>query len=63
MKFAHAQADKGKLAGEIIVSFFFNARGNELERSTARMYRALLFQLLNQAADLQEILDELHPQA
>ncbi|KAF7506373.1 hypothetical protein GJ744_011839 [Endocarpon pusillum] len=60
MKFAHNQADKAKLGDEILVAFFFNSRGYELERSTGGMYRALLFQLLNQATDLQEILDNLH---
>jgi hypothetical protein len=61
MKFAHAYADRERPEIEILVSFFFNARGDELERSTIGMYRALLFQLLNKAADLQRLLDDLHP--
>ena len=61
MKFAHAYADRERPEIEILVSFFFNARGDELERSIIGMYRALLFQLLNKAADLQRLLDDLHP--
>ena len=44
---------------KFFLSFFFNARGDELERSTIGMYRALLFQLLNQLPELQELLDDL----
>lgn len=32
--------------GDIIISFFFNARGVELQRSKQGMYRSLLYQLL-----------------
>ena len=60
MKFAHAYADRERPEHEILVSFFFNARGDNLERSTFGMYRALLFHLLNRAADLQMVLDEFH---
>jgi hypothetical protein len=59
IKFVHAYADRERPGHEILLSFFFNARGDELERSTVGMYRALLFQLLNKAADLHELLDEL----
>lgn len=31
---------------DIIISFFFNARGGDLERSAEGMYRFLLYQLL-----------------
>ncbi|OOQ86960.1 hypothetical protein PEBR_19341 [Penicillium brasilianum] len=67
MNFAYTQAMKAK-AGTVI-SFFFNARGDVLERSTAGMYRSLLFQLLNALPRLTEvfngpehknIVDELH---
>lgn len=61
VKFAHARADRERHDGEILISFFFNARGEELERSTVGMYRALLFQLLSRAADLQKLLDDLYP--
>ncbi|ETS84247.1 hypothetical protein PFICI_02272 [Pestalotiopsis fici W106-1] len=40
-----------------IISFFFNARGNDLERSTTGLYRALLFQLLKARPDSQIVLD------
>ena len=36
----------------VIVSFFFNARGETLEKSTVGMYRSLLFQLLTAIPDL-----------
>jgi hypothetical protein len=60
IKFAHACADQKRSDSEILISFFFNARGEELERSTVGMYRAILFQLLNRAADLQKLLDNLY---
>ncbi len=60
MKFAHGYADREKPEHEILVSFFFNARGDDLERSTIGMYRALLFHLLKEAADLQMVWGEFH---
>ncbi|KAI1359844.1 ankyrin repeat-containing domain protein [Xylaria arbuscula] len=39
------------------ISFFFNARGDTLEKSTEGMYRSLLLQLLQKMPDLQEVLD------
>jgi hypothetical protein len=39
------------------ISFFFNARGDDLEKSTQGMYRSLLLQLLEKLSDLQEVLD------
>ncbi|KAI0428333.1 hypothetical protein F5Y09DRAFT_290491 [Xylaria sp. FL1042] len=39
------------------ISFFFNARGDDLEKSTQGMYRSLLLQLLKKLPDLQEVLD------
>lgn len=54
MKFVLANAlDKTnkKINAEVIVSFFFNARGNELEKSTVGMYRSLLLQLLEQLSE------------
>ncbi|KAJ9603762.1 hypothetical protein H2200_011948 [Cladophialophora chaetospira] len=61
IKFAHANAASKKHDHEIRLSYFFNARGEELEKSTVGMYRALLFQLLNTAVDMQELLDGLCP--
>lgn len=67
MNFAYTEATKDK-AGTVI-SFFFNARGDVLERSTTRIYRSLLFQLLNALPRLIEVfngpehkdkLDDLH---
>lgn len=42
MKFALAHAVESKPEKEIIVSFFFNARGDELEKTALGMYRAIL---------------------
>ncbi|KAK3613112.1 hypothetical protein LTR56_028062, partial [Elasticomyces elasticus] len=48
MKYAFAHAKKRKLEDDIILSFFFNAQGDDLEKTTLGMYRGLLFQLLNE---------------
>ncbi|KAI0888269.1 uncharacterized protein GGS22DRAFT_95525 [Annulohypoxylon maeteangense] len=58
MKFIFANARK-KMKGNIIISFFFNARGDNLEKSTTGMYRALLLQLLEQLPGLQRVFDSL----
>ncbi|KAK8123662.1 hypothetical protein PG999_003580 [Apiospora kogelbergensis] len=42
-----------------ILHFFFNARGNELERTTTGLYRSLLVQLLDEHQNLQSVLDRL----
>ncbi|KAJ5388193.1 hypothetical protein N7509_010734 [Penicillium cosmopolitanum] len=42
----------------LVVSFFFNARGEYLERSILGMYRSSLFQLLQGYPDLQSVLDD-----
>ncbi len=54
MKFALAQRPATQAA---IVSFFFNTQGDNLEKSTAGIYRSLLHQLLVKLPDLQELLD------
>ncbi|KAK5723175.1 hypothetical protein LTR17_013895 [Elasticomyces elasticus] len=63
MKFAHAHArahaHKNADENELLVSFFFNARGEELESSVVGMYRSLLFQLLQKAPDLRNVLGEI----
>ncbi|KAG9757454.1 purine and uridine phosphorylase, partial [Aureobasidium melanogenum] len=56
MKFAYTNAKK-KVGGPVVISYFFNARGESLEKSTIGMYRSLLFQLLSYIARLQEVLD------
>lgn len=45
MNFIVANAHKMK-GDVVIISFFFNARGEDLEKSTLGMYRSLLYQLL-----------------
>jgi hypothetical protein len=46
MKYALERA-RTEMATSVITSFFFNARGEVLEKSTQGMYRSLLYQLLN----------------
>lgn len=41
-----------------VASFFFNARGDILERSISGMYRSLLLQLLQSFPDIQFVLDD-----
>ncbi|KAM7221382.1 hypothetical protein V8F06_003157 [Rhypophila decipiens] len=53
MKFLLFQA-KTTMKDTTIISFFFNARGGDLEKSTIGMYRTLLFQLLTQRPELQD---------
>ena len=59
MKFAVGSARKAKT--ETVVSFFFNARGEELEKSTLGMYQSLLYQILKEIPVLQIVLDRLRP--
>ncbi|RBA14089.1 hypothetical protein FPRO05_02881 [Fusarium proliferatum] len=42
---------------KIIISFFFNARGEQLEKSTTGMYRSLLLQMLQQLPGLHNVLE------
>jgi hypothetical protein len=58
MKFAYSYARK-TMKDRIIISFFFNARGEDLEKSTAGMYRSLLLQLLERVPELQCVFDSL----
>ncbi|KAF6806696.1 PFS domain-containing protein [Colletotrichum sojae] len=58
MKFAFSRARRDTEGDDIIIAFFFNARGNILEKSTAGLYRSLLFQLLDELPDLQGVLDD-----
>lgn len=44
-------------SNEILISFFFHARGSDLEKSTTGLYRSLLFQLLATTPELQKALD------
>ena len=65
MKFAFTCANNKAANYTATVSFFFNARGGELEKSTVGMYRSLLHQLLIRMPDLQKLLDnpDLCPQS
>ncbi|KAF4632474.1 hypothetical protein G7Y89_g5651 [Cudoniella acicularis] len=62
MKFAHGNA-KRTLTDIIVISFFFNAHGENLEKSTCGMYRSLLFQLLAKLPELQNLFDIALPNA
>ncbi|KAJ6783074.1 hypothetical protein PWT90_06074 [Aphanocladium album] len=57
MKFALQNSQKTLRSNYI--SFFFNARGDELEKSTIGMYRSLLLQLLDKVPQLQSVFDSL----
>jgi hypothetical protein len=59
MKYALANA-RDMMRDRVIISFFFNARGVDLEKSTIGMYRSLLLQLLEQLPTLQHIFESLH---
>ncbi|KAL5378399.1 hypothetical protein DPSP01_009158 [Paraphaeosphaeria sporulosa] len=56
MKFAFLNARK-KMKKHIILSFFFNARGEDMEKSTIGAYRSLLLQLLERLPVLQSTFD------
>ncbi|KAJ8113745.1 hypothetical protein OPT61_g4195 [Boeremia exigua] len=54
MKFAFSKTSKTKtIKHSVVIAFFFNARGELLEKSVTGMYRSLLLQLLEQVPDLQ----------
>ncbi|KAF6802828.1 PFS domain-containing protein [Colletotrichum musicola] len=57
MKFAFGRFRRGARTDDIVTAFFFNARGDILEKSTTGLYRSLLFQLLDEVPDLQAVLD------
>ncbi|KAJ4855925.1 ankyrin repeats (3 copies) domain-containing protein [Trichoderma breve] len=56
MKFALNSAKK-TMRDKTIIYFFFNARGEELEKSTVGMYRSLLLQLLEKLPELRNNLE------
>jgi ankyrin repeat protein/KaiC/GvpD/RAD55 family RecA-like ATPase len=58
MKFASVNARK-TMKDHTVLSFFFNARGEEIEKSTIGTYRSLLLQLLERLPALQSIFDSL----
>ncbi|KAI9765367.1 MAG: hypothetical protein M1840_007447 [Geoglossum simile] len=57
MKFAYSHASH-TMGNTTVISFFFHARGEDLEKSTAGMYRSLLWQLLEKVPNLQVVLDD-----
>ncbi|KAH7399590.1 hypothetical protein BKA66DRAFT_407142, partial [Pyrenochaeta sp. MPI-SDFR-AT-0127] len=58
MKYALANAHE-RMTDKTILSFFFNARGNNLEKSTIGTYRSLLLQLLEQIPSLQTVFNQI----
>lgn len=54
MKFMLGEVKK-KTDNATTISFFFNARGSDIEKSTSGMYRSLLFQLLSLMPSLRHI--------
>jgi hypothetical protein len=65
MKFLFLEAESSTESdpNRIVISFFFNARGDRLETSTIGLYRSLLIQILEKAPDLQSVLDGLNSSA
>ena len=59
MKFALTNTRK-MMKDRIVISFFFNARGEGIEKSTIGLYRSLLLQLLKQLPALQVVFDSLN---
>ena len=57
MKFVYSNMKKACRGNNRTAAFFFNARGEPLEKSTSGMYRSLLLQLLQEYRDVQIILD------
>ena len=58
MKYIFANARKA-FSKSLTVSFFFNARGSDLEKSTLGMYRSLLAQIFEHLPEVQDVLDVL----
>ncbi|KAH7141966.1 hypothetical protein EDB81DRAFT_723203, partial [Dactylonectria macrodidyma] len=59
MKFIYMKTKKtDRRLQALTSSFFFNARGDFLEKSVSGMYRSLLLQLLEGFPDLQQVLDD-----
>jgi hypothetical protein len=58
LKYALVNARKA-MKDHIVLSFFFNARGEDLEKSTIGAYQSLLLQLLDRRPALQSVFDSL----
>ncbi|KAK1967658.1 purine and uridine phosphorylase [Colletotrichum sublineola] len=59
MKYLHTNTSRTRGRQTLIACFFFNARGDQLERSLEGMHRSLLLQLLRGHPELQSVLDDL----
>ncbi|EXF82877.1 hypothetical protein CFIO01_01247 [Colletotrichum fioriniae PJ7] len=59
MKFALSKMQRDPHWSPLVVSFFFNARGEYLERSIEGMYRSLLFQIFQGYPQLRSVLCDL----
>ncbi|KAK5993734.1 hypothetical protein PT974_07171 [Cladobotryum mycophilum] len=59
MRFTHTHYEGIATADTVVIAFFVNAHGAELEKSMVGMFRSLLFQILESYPELQEILDQL----
>lgn len=59
MKFLYQTTQKQfkRTQEKVVLSFFFNARGNDMEKSTAGLYRSLLFSLLTLQPSLEGVLN------
>jgi ankyrin repeat protein len=58
MKYACVHS-RSELHGEIVISYFFNARGAELEKSMDGMFRSLLYQTLERLPDSDTVFEVL----
>ncbi|MCJ1306512.1 hypothetical protein MMC25_000155 [Agyrium rufum] len=59
MKYILANVGKTLSRGPVLISFFFNARGENLEKSTVGMFRSILHQLFSKLPYLQNLLESL----
>lgn len=57
MKFLFQKHRTKRSCDELVLSFFFNARGSELEKSTLGLYRSLVFGLLSSDPSLLDALN------
>lgn len=57
MKFTFHAVQDGAGETTLVASFFFNARGSDLEKSVLGMYQSLLWQLLDRFEDLQAVFE------
>ena len=60
MKYLFTHEAKRTNSRLAVISFFFNARGQQLERTTFGMYRSLLHQLLTAYPSLQHVFSDEH---